>query len=50
MYTVEFQVAQRGGRCFISGTIPGEVVCSSEQPAVVDDVPDACRGVELDEL
>jgi len=32
-------VAQRGGRCPIPGTIPGQVGRGSEHPALVEDVP-----------
>ena len=33
------QVAQRGGRCPIPGSIQGQVGWGSEQPDLVEDVP-----------
>ena len=42
------QVAQRGGRCPIPGTIQGQVGRGSEQPDLVEDVPAHGRG--LDEM
>lgn len=39
----------RGG-CPIPGHIQGQVSWSSEQPDQVEDIPDHCRGVELDGL
>jgi len=44
------QVAHRGGRCPIPGNIPGQVGWHSEQPDLVKDVPDPCRGVGLDDF
>ena len=44
------QVAQRGGRCPIPGTIQGQVGRGSEQPDLVEDVPAHGRGVGLDAL
>ena len=38
------QVAQRGGRCPISGDLQGQVGQGSEQPDLVEDVPAYCRG------
>lgn len=42
------QVCQRGSRCLMPGSILGQVVWGSEQPALVENVPDDYRGVELD--
>lgn len=42
------QVAQRGGGCPLPGNIQGQVRQGSEQPGLVEDVPDFCRGVGLD--
>jgi len=39
------QVAQRGSRCPIPGTIQGQVGQSSEKPDLVKDVPAYCRGI-----
>ena len=44
------QAAQRGGRCPITGNIPGQVGQGSEQPDLVEDVPAHGRGVGLDDL
>ena len=44
------QVAQRGGRCPISGSIQGQVGRGSEHPGLVEGVPAHCRGVGLDGL
>ena len=44
------QVAQRGGRCPISGNIQGQAGWDSEQPDRVEDVPAQCRWVGLDDL
>jgi len=44
------QVAQRGSGGPIPGNIQGQVGGGSEQPGLVEDVPDPCRGVGLDEL
>ena len=44
------QVAQRGGRCPIPGSIPGQVGRGSEQPDVGEDVPAHGRGVGSDDL
>jgi len=44
------QVAQRGGRCPIPVNIQGQDGWGSEQPGVVEDVPEHCRGVGLDNL
>lgn len=41
---------QRGGRCPIPRTIPGEVVWGSEQPVIAKDVPAQCKGFGLDGL
>jgi len=40
------QVAQRGGRCPIPGTIPGQVGWGSEHPDLVGDVPAHGRGLD----
>ena len=40
------QVAQRGGRCPIPGTIPGQVGRGSEHPDLVGDVPAHGRGLD----
>jgi len=37
-------VAQRGGRCPISGDTQGLVGWGSERPGLVEDVPARCRG------
>jgi len=44
------QVAQRGGRCPISGNVQGQVGQGSEHPGLVKDVPIHCTGVGLDDL
>jgi len=44
------RLAQRGGRCPIPGDIQGQVGWGSEQHDLVEDVPDHCRGVGLDDL
>ena len=44
------QVAQRDGRCPISGNIQSQVGPSSEQPGLVEDIPALCSGVGIDDL
>jgi len=44
------QVAQRGGRCPMPGTIQAQVELGSEHPDGVEDVLTHCRGVGLDVL
>lgn len=44
------QIAQRCGRSHTPGTISGQVVQASEQPAPVADGPAGCQGFGLDEL
>ena len=44
------QAAQRGGRCPIPGTIPGQVGWGSEQCDPAEEVPAHCRGVGPDDL
>lgn len=43
------QVAYRGGRCSISGTIQCQAGWCSDQPVVVKDVPAYCKEVGLDD-
>ena len=43
------QVAQRCGKCPISGNIQGQVGQDSEQPDLVEDVPAYSRGIGLDD-
>jgi len=44
------QIAQRGSAGPFPGDIQGQVGLGSEQPGVVEDVPDHCRGIGLDDL
>lgn len=46
----EAQRAQRGSRCPIPGTIPGQGPWGSEQPSLVADVPADGREVRVDNL
>jgi len=43
------QIAQRCGRCPITGNIQGQVGWGSEQRALAEDVPAHRRGVGLDD-
>lgn len=41
------QVPQRGGKCPISGNVPGQVGQATDQANLVD-VPVCCRGIGLE--
>jgi len=44
------RVAQRSGRCPITGNIQSQVGWGSQQPDVVEDVPAHCSELGLDDL